>query len=134
MTQQLTETIWTYLACGLCSGRCDRGPDVSVGISLLNDVVGDVDTAAVQRRFPGNDHELPVHLLKHHWANRRSWTVCREKINSVKTKKSQNNESVMCDLPIPALLRGVRETSKNPLFYGIRVFRFVSGVISLLQR
>lgn len=44
--------IWTNLAHGLGCGRRHSGPHVSVGVSLLNDVVGDVDTTAVQRRFP----------------------------------------------------------------------------------
>ncbi len=84
-----------YLACGLGGGRRHGGPHVSVGVSLLDDVVRDVNATTVQRRLPGDYHVLPVHLLKHYWPNWRSWTVCKKGCNngSVK-KKSQNNESL----------------------------------------
>lgn len=67
-----------YFACSFGCGRRHCGPHVSVGVSLLDNVVGDVDTTAVKRRFPGDHHVLSVYLVKHHRANGRSWTVCKE--------------------------------------------------------
>lgn len=46
------------------AGRGDGHPQVSIGVSLLDDVVGDGASTIVQGRFPGNEHVVSVDLLK----------------------------------------------------------------------
>ena len=111
-----------YLACGLgCSG-CYCGPGIAVDISLLNDVVGDINTTAVQRRLPGDHHVLPVHLIKHYRAYRRSWAICREK------KRTKNDEG-----PCPGISKSLHYsgiyflTNSAPIFCELNAWHSYSS-------
>lgn len=66
----------SHLAASPRTGWGDGHPQVSVGVSLLNDVVGDGTATIIQRRLPGNDHVVPVNLTEHDralWWLRTVW-------------------------------------------------------------
>lgn len=65
----------THPAGGPCAGGGDRHPQVSVGVSLLNDVVGDSTAAIVKWRVPGDHHVVPVDLIENHGSLWWLWTV-----------------------------------------------------------
>lgn len=72
--------LFFYPAGGSGAGRGDRHPQVPVGVSLLDYVVGDSATAIIQRRVPGNDHVVPVDLIKDNGALWWLRTVCIQKV------------------------------------------------------
>lgn len=64
-----------YPAGGPGAGGGDRHPQVSVCVSLFNDVVGDGAASVIQRRVPGDHHVVPVDLIEDHGALRRLRSV-----------------------------------------------------------
>ena len=71
----MPRVLGTHLADGLCRCWCNCSPKISIGVSLFNYVVGDVNSSIIKRRLPGDHHELSVYLFEHHWSNRRRWSV-----------------------------------------------------------
>lgn len=56
--------ICSHPARGPGAGGGDGHPQVPVGVPLLDDVVGDDTAAVIQGRIPGDDHVVPVDLVK----------------------------------------------------------------------
>lgn len=63
------------LAGGPGGGRGDGHPQVSVGVSLLDDIVGDGAAPVIQRWIPGDDHVVSVDFVEYHGALRWLWAV-----------------------------------------------------------
>lgn len=67
--------ICSHPAGGPGAGGGDGHPQVPVGVPLLDDVVGDGTAAVIQGRIPGDDHVVPVDLVKDDGALRWLRTV-----------------------------------------------------------
>ena len=67
------------LAAGPGAGGGDGHPQLSVGVSFLDDVVRDGTATVVQRRAPGDHHVVPVDLVEYYRTLWRLWSVWKRK-------------------------------------------------------